>query len=377
MSANEPHVNQIMHRFSLYYDAKDLKIQLQISTFLGEASWTKSANICKGDIIPVLMKNHNGKKYLHSMKWGTNIFGHNNKNMKQLQNQARDDKLLSTNINNPWLNLISNHQRCIIIAKGFYFNNYTEVMDTKYKKKYNDKQPYFVTPYIPSEGKFFYIAALYRIQQSPQVNRYGAISITKSTKDDNQLRGYIERMPYLLRPKDIDKWLDGNISIQTIFSLKYKIRYNEFEPIGLWINDVSIKNEKKILRSRSEWDFEKNARMTGMEEEEFPWDEIEQEALTENDAKKHGIEFKPKLSWDELRTKKLQTMKDSHDDTELKQEEEEYTQTDYGTNHNNRNGTKRKRDSNHNNKNKDKPANKKQKTNHNINNLCTLQTKSS
>ena len=321
-----------MHKFSLYQDAKSLKIKLRIRRFIGEASWTKSANIRKGDIIPVLMRNESGTRYLHSMKWGINIFHHNNQNPKHLQNQARDDKLLSKNNDK---NMISNCQRCIIVAKGFYINSYTEVIDAKYKKKHNDKQPYFVTPYVAAEGEFFYIAALYRMQQSYQVKKYGAISITKSANHDDQLRAYIERMPYLLRPKDIDKWLDPNISIKAIFSLKYQIRYNKFKEIGLWIDDPSIKDEKQILRSRSEWEFEKTARMTGMEEDDFPWDEIEQEALTQNNAKKHGINFKPKSSWDELRKRKIQRIENKEkygEEEELK--EEEYTQTNHGNNHN-------------------------------------------
>ena len=94
-----------MHKFSLYEEARTLKIKLKTNIFLGEASWKKSANICKGDLIPVLVRNkNNGTKYLHSMKWGTNLFSNDTRNTKQLQNQARDDKLLSTNINNPWLN---------------------------------------------------------------------------------------------------------------------------------------------------------------------------------------------------------------------------------------------------------------------------------
>ena len=366
-----------MHKFSLYEEARDLKIKLKTNIFLGEASWKKSANICKGDIIPVLLRNrNNGTKYLHSMRWGTNLFSNDTQNAKQLQNQARDDKLLSTNNNNnnPWPELVANSQRCVIAARGFYINGYTEVINAKYKTKYNDKQPYYVTPYVQSEGEFFYIAALYRVQRLwSTINKYSVISITKSTQGDDQLQGYNQRMPYLLRPRDIDEWLNPKVSIQHIFSLKYKIRYNQFKAIGLWINNDLIKNENQILRTRFEWDLEKDATMTGMHEDNFPWDQIEREALKQNNAKKNGIDFKPKSSWDELRPKKKaikQTIiiidddnSKDEDDGELKQEE--YTQSNDGNN--NKNIKKRKKSTNYDNE----PLKKKQRMNEKENtNTC-------
>ena len=359
-----------MYKFSLYEDANNLKIKLKSNTFFGEASWNKSANICKGDIIPILMRDdQNDTKYLHSMKWGTNIFGVNTRNIKQLQNQARVETLLSKNIKNPWLELVTNGQRCIIVANGFYINNYTEICNAKYKTKHKQRQTYFVTPYVPSDGQFFYVAALYRIQKLQQTKKYGAVAITKSTKDD-ELEKYIKRMPYLLRAKDIDKWLNAKVPIESIFALKYRIHYNEFKQIGLWLDDNLIKDENKILRSRSEWNFEQNAKITGMHEDDFPWDKIEEEALRQNEAKKQGINFQPKANWDELRfPKKMDNNKNAidssfDDDGELKQEE--YTQTDDGNNNNNNNNIrKRKRMKNEENKNTEifKPLNKKQKMN--------------
>ena len=346
-----------MHKFSLYEDATNLKIKLRTSIFLGEASWNKSANICKGDIIPVLMRDKKGTKYLHSMKWGTNLFDNDTRNTKQLQNQARADKLLATNnINNPWLDLVSNGQRCVIVAKGFYINGYTEIINAKYKTKYNDKQPYFITPYVMSEGEFFYIAALYRVQQlfRSNIKKYSVVSITKSTKYDDQLQGYIQRMPYLLRPRDVNEWLNPRTSIKCIFSLKYKIHYNKFQKIGLWLNNNLIKDENKILRSRLEWDLEKDATMTGMHDDNFPWDEIEKEALKQNSAQKNGIVFQPKSSWDILRAKGINNEYNLRD-----------TANDKRNNNKNRNIRKRRKNSIDNQPivQTSQPLNKKQKLN--------------
>ena len=350
-----------MYKFSLYEDAKNLKIKLKTCIFFGESSWTKSANICKGDIIPILMRDKNGRRYLHSMKWGTNLFSHDTKNVKQLQNQARDDKVFSrnnkNNNNNPWVELVANGQRCVIVAKGFYINNYTEVYNVKYRTKQTDKQTYFVTPYVASEGEFFYVAALYRVQQlNRQTKKYGAVAITKSTKGDDEFKKYNQRMPYLLRPKDIDQWLNAKVSIKNIYSLKYKITYNEFMKIGLWINNDLIKDENKILRSKTEWEFENNAKIAEMEEDDFPWDKIEEEALRQNEAKKHGMHYQPTAHWDKLEQKKMnnnnnETDYNLDDDRELKQEE--YTQTDdnVNTNKNNNDRTARKRPRNNNDKN--------------------------
>ena len=344
-----------MNKFSLYETAADLKVKLRVSTFFGEASFKPSANICKGDLIPVLRKNENNETYLHSMKWGTNLFSDTDRNLKQLTHQARSEKLIEKKRDNPWLPLIEKGQKCVIIAKGFYFNQYTEVRDVNKQKTYNDKQPFYVEPYIPSEGHFFYIAALYRIQTSWKGRKHSVVAITKSSQSDHDLNGYVQRIPFLLRPKDIETWLNPNIPISHLFNMKYKIRYQQFKKIGLWIDDNSIKDESLILRSREEWDFDQNAKIMGFDDADFPFDEIEAEALKQNSAKKNGIDYQPKQSWDEFRygtPTRNQNGNDNDngndysfdddDDGELKQEE--YTQTDDGNNDKNKNLKKRKRD---------------------------------
>lgn len=287
------------------------------------------------------------------MRWGIDIFDTNDRN---LTHNARSEGIES---NQAWGPLISENQRCLIVCKGFYFYHITEILDTINRKKLYDRQPYYVEPNKQTEGSFFYVAGLYKVQRTFRGIKYSVVAITqKATYDFN---GFVQRIPYFIPKNKINLWLNGDINLNV--NNKFNINYcKPFRKIGLWIDqpidskNYHNNNEILILRSRQEWDQEKEAEMIGFNNDSFCWDEIEQEALKQNKAKKEGKTYQIKQNWDNLREQNEKNQNNTninnnydynHDegllldeDKELKQEE--YTQTNH-ENHNNINPKKRKR----------------------------------
>eukprot|EP01084_Bolivina_argentea_P109972 196438_1 len=127
-----------MKRFNLDETSTNLKIKLKISNFYGEKSFVGNANISAGACIPVLLKIHNNETCLHTMKWGMDIFSSG----KSLTSIARNENIY----NRTWLPLIQLNQKCIIVCKGFYLWQSTEILDIKNGKKKMDSQPFYITP---------------------------------------------------------------------------------------------------------------------------------------------------------------------------------------------------------------------------------------
>ena len=245
-----------MKRFNLYQSSAQLKIDLRIACFFGEASFQQNANIAPGTVIPVLLKDGNNRSYLHAMKWGIDIF----ENGGKLTHNARSEAIQS---NNAWAPLIRNNQRCIIICKGFYLWHNTEIIDAAKRIKIMDKQPYYISPDRMIEGPFFYIAALYKKTRTYGKTSYSVVAITHSSEYDDKFIGYVQRIPFCLRAKDISNWLDPNQSIVNTLNNKQQIATNPFQKIGLWVNSPSLyKDESVCLQSRFEWNLEKEAMRT-------------------------------------------------------------------------------------------------------------------
>lgn len=263
-----------MQRFSLYENGQNLKTKLQIKNFHGQTSWTKSANICKADNIPTIIKNHTTKS-LQLMTWGIHPFNDNpNIQPQKLQHQVRSDTLTQTNsFKNAWTNSLNQQQRCVIVAKGFYIEQQTPYAENQINKQY-----YYVTPHA-SEDEFFYIAALYTRNK----RKYNVVSLTKSTQND-QLKQYTEQMPYLLSTEDVATWLTTEIEIPAILKIEQQIKYNEINKISLEIEDHSSKDENTILTSTKQ---EETAYYdTDINMKDLDWEKIEKDALQEIAARK-------------------------------------------------------------------------------------------
>merc|ERR1712154_61890 len=184
------------------------------------------------------------------------------------------------------------------------------------KIKY-DKQPYYISPDQVIEGEFFYIAALFEEKRTLHGTSYSVVALTQSSDFDDKFIGYVQRIPLLLRRKDIKKWLDPKQRNINIFKAKQNIKPNAFRKIGLWINaQEEHKEEHIVLRSRFEWDLEKEAKLIGLDDEHFAFDEIEKEALRQNEANKLK---ETKRNWDHLKLREEDD--ENHEKEELKQEE--------------------------------------------------------
>eukprot|EP01083_Nonionella_stella_P088555 246877_1 len=325
-----------MKRFNLYESSADLKLNLRIPNFLGEATFRKNANIAPGSIIPVIVPSSDNGIYLHSMRWGIHLF----ENSNQTLHTARAEGITNTP---SWSSL--SHQRAVIVCKGFYLWNGTRVYDAIKRITYRDNQPYFVSPEHNSEGDFFYIAAIYKITQKHRSLSYSVSAISTNTQYDAQFSAYCERMPFFIRRRDVKRWLNPETDIARFLREPMRINTNKFMKIGLWVNCPEDHTEESVvLQSREEWEKEQNklqmeSILKDIENDKDNWlddgdeeygdldfDLIEKEAMKQNDAQKSGLDYK--TNWNELKLNK-QNKNALHIELGLPLEEEEKEDSEY------------------------------------------------
>lgn len=219
-----------------------------------------------------------------------------------------------------------------------------------------DKQPYYISPDQMIEGPFFFIAGLYKITKTYSSTKYSVVAITQSSECDDKFIGYVKRIPFFLRRKDIAQWLNPSINPMLSLSNKQKIKTNPFLKIGLWVDQpMAYKDENIVLQSRQQWNLEQDAKNTFGDDLAIDFDQIEKEALEQNEANKLGIAY---VKEDDENVDISEC-----DDKELKQDEvttENEAQTKKKT-------EKRQFEFNDNYSDEDEPPNKKQKVNANTN----------
>eukprot|EP01084_Bolivina_argentea_P109973 196440_1 len=350
-----------MKRFHLDETSANLKIKLKMSKFYGEASFIRNANISAGTCIPVLLKNNNNEIYIHTMKWGIDIFNTG----KSLTSIARNESINNTT----WSPLINSNQKCIIVCKGFYLWQSTEILDIKKRTKKTDRQPFFVTPNKLTEGEFFYILGLYKETRSYKGRSFACVAISQSVSNHPKYIGYVERIPLFCRKNQINNWLfsnNNNSNINFKLFTKNNISTNKFLKIGLWVNfpeEMDYRDENIVLQSRFQWNLETEAKMIGFEDGDFNFDEIEKKALEQNELNKYNNN-------NNNTNNTSNDIANDNEEEELKQEEQ-YSFNDYDSDNENQtieNIKKRQRnDINDINDINNQPPNKKQKIMINVN----------
>ena len=284
-------------RFNLYETTADLRVKLQINKCFG--AFIPNANLSPGSLIPVLVQNpktHNS--YLHVMRWGIDIFGNGG-----LTQNARSE----TAATNPvWGPLIANGQKCVIITKGFYLWRSQDILDPVRRITKTRKEAFYISPRREIEGEFIFIAALYESKRIRNGIKYSVVALTQSSQTDSKYIGYVERIPFFLRRHDFSKWLDPRLSVQTVLSQHRKIATNDFLRIGKWVDSPHLYTEESVvLQSPFQWELEHDAKLMGLDDDDFDFGAIEAEALKQNEAKKKGEEYAVKSNWDQLSGRKV------------------------------------------------------------------------
>ena len=89
------------------------------------------------------------------------------------------------------------HQRCLIVADGFY----------EWKKQNNKKQPFY---FQIQNKQLFAFAGLWEKWKSPQGEEINTCTIL-TTAANKLLQQYHHRMPLILKQEDYDLWLDSQV----------------------------------------------------------------------------------------------------------------------------------------------------------------------
>jgi putative SOS response-associated peptidase YedK len=147
-----------------------------------------------------------------------------NKDRQYSTTNARDDKLMSSNL---WRPCFQN-KRCIIPASGF-FEHHTLDQDVNLEggKKPTNKVPYY---FKLKSHEVFGFAGLYDEWEDTESGQtVGTFSIitTEANPLLTKIHNQKERMPTILREEDYDFWLDENVNPQDYFDQNIFTPYPE------------------------------------------------------------------------------------------------------------------------------------------------------
>ncbi|NGQ95608.1 SOS response-associated peptidase [Brevibacillus sp. SYP-B805] len=174
-------------RFSLFANPLMFMSEFEIDNL--PFDWHPRYNIAPGQMIPAIIAD-GGRRRVGQLRWGL------------VPSWAKEEKIGYSMINaraetlaaKPAFRQLFRRKRCIIPADGFY----------EWKRTEKGKQPMRITM---KDGSLFAFAGLYDTWMRPDGEKLSTCTII--TTQPNELVADIhDRMPVILRPEDMDIWLD-------------------------------------------------------------------------------------------------------------------------------------------------------------------------
>ena len=185
-------------------------------------------NIAPTDFSPVIIKDE--KKKAKMMRWGLIPAWSKNQQIGSKMINAR----LETLLEKPSFSSLVHNKRCIVIADGYY----------EWAKP--DNQPYYI---LDKKNKILPLAGLWtswKYSDSSTLFTYTVITTTPA----NNIKNIHNRMPLVLKPQVMEKWLDYNkFTISECLSdIKHEKLDLKFYPVSKIVNSTknnSIQNIRK------------------------------------------------------------------------------------------------------------------------------------
>ena len=185
-------------------------------------------NIAPTDFSPVIV--NDGKKKTKMMRWGLIPAWSKNEKIGSKMINAR----LETVLEKPSFSSLVHNKRCIVIADGYY----------EWAKP--DNQPYYI---FDKKNKILPLAGLWtswKYSNSITLFTYTVITTTPA----NNIKNIHNRMPLVLKPRVMEKWLDYNkFTISECLSdIKHEKLDLKFYPVSKIVNSTknnSIQNIRK------------------------------------------------------------------------------------------------------------------------------------
>ncbi|KAJ1547251.1 hypothetical protein HK096_003802 [Nowakowskiella sp. JEL0078] len=169
--------------------------------------------------------------YLHSMRWGvvpswSKIRPDYGSVLRTIN--ARDDTILQTK--SMWTSM-KNHQRCVVLAEGFF----------EWLKKGKERIPYYVTP---KDDQLFFFAGLYDKVILPEESEPLFTYAIITTNVSSSLSFLHNRMPVLLTTEEIDIWIDPTVPFEKVASMLMPRETTQYVKVSNYVNKVGNEGEK-------------------------------------------------------------------------------------------------------------------------------------
>tara|TARA_B100001248_G_scaffold73243_1_gene52150 strand:+ start:422 stop:1111 length:690 start_codon:yes stop_codon:yes gene_type:complete len=187
-------------------------------------------NIAPTDFSPVIIKDE--KKKAKMMRWGLIPAWSKNEQIGSKMINAR----LETVLEKPSFSSLVNNKRCIVIADGYY----------EWAKPNN--QPYYI---LDKKNKILPLAGLWtswKYSNSSTLFTYTLITTTPA----NNIKNIHNRMPLVLNPRVMEKWLDYNkFTISECLSdIQNEKLHLKFYPVSKIVNSTKNNSIQNIREEK-------------------------------------------------------------------------------------------------------------------------------
>ena len=187
-------------------------------------------NIAPTDFSPVIIKDE--KKKAKMMRWGLIPAWSKNEQIGSKMINAR----LETVLEKPSFSSLLHNKRCIVLADGYY----------EWAKPNN--QPYYI---LDKKNKILPLAGLWtswKYSNSSTLFTYTVITTTPA----NNIKNIHNRMPLVLNPRVMEKWLDYNkfTFSECLSDIQHEKLHLKFYPVSKIVNSTKNNSIQNIREEK-------------------------------------------------------------------------------------------------------------------------------
>lgn len=189
---------------------------------------------------------HEGEDALHLFNWGLIPFWVKNlADAKKISHNTLNAKS-ETIFDLPSFKTSISTKRCVIPLTGFYESR--DLNGVKY--------PYFI---YPRNSDYFLIGGIYSTWKDAEtkalLNTFSVIT-TPSNTMMSEIHNLKKRMPLILKPGDVDTWIDPGLSKQTVIDLMQPHADEEMSAytVSRDVNSSKIHSDREDIITRVEYE---------------------------------------------------------------------------------------------------------------------------
>jgi putative SOS response-associated peptidase YedK len=207
--------------------------ELAIEEWMDPENYYPSYNIAPTQMSPIL--GYTGKRIVKLMRWGLIPSWSKNIPIGSRLINARAETILEK----PSFRDLVSRNRCVVITDGYY----------EWHREGETKTPYYIhhpdRRVLPMAG----LCDTWKSNEGEKILSYTVIT----TEPANEISFIHDRMPVILKSKDIDRWIQhGNESIKdTLNLLKPYSEELQYHPVSTFVNSPKNNSEQCIRQAGS------------------------------------------------------------------------------------------------------------------------------